>query len=134
MKLILEEGLLWWIPICVSSKYETVTGGLSWIYQIKIEFLIKVYIFNREAARRCRERRRNYIEALESNIRTLESKQKSLMTENTSLHKEVQTLKKALSEHKDCFLAKNNNGPILDQLGIKPENNNNNNLGNLKLC
>ncbi len=33
----------------------------------------------REAARRCRERRRNYIETLEANIRNIESKQLALM-------------------------------------------------------
>ena len=34
---------------------------------------------NREAARRCRERRRNYIETLESKLQTLESKNEALI-------------------------------------------------------
>lgn len=81
---------------------------------------------NREAARRCRERRRNYIETLEANIRNLESKQKTLTNENNSLHKEVATLKKTISEYKNCNLDtvnqqntdKNMNNSSINQLRL----------------
>lgn len=56
---------------------------------------------NREAARRCRERRRNYIETLEANIRNLESKQKVLVNENSSLKTEVISLKKTIADQKN---------------------------------
>lgn len=62
---------------------------------------------NREAARRCRERRRNYIETLEANIRNIESKQLALMNENNQLHKEIKNLKSILGEHKECSVTLN---------------------------
>lgn len=55
---------------------------------------------NREAARRCRERRRNYIETLENNIRSLENRQKNLINENTSLQKENSELKNVIADRK----------------------------------
>lgn len=91
----------------------------------------------REAARRCRERRRNYIELLESKIKNLEN---SLKEEKVRIHyiyigrrieinsgfifilfffkKENANLKKLLAEHKNCgpnnysnlYEVKTNNG------------------------
>ena len=55
---------------------------------------------NREAARRCRERRRNYIETLEANIRVLECEKKTLINENSSLKSEVVQLKKTLCDRR----------------------------------
>jgi hypothetical protein len=54
---------------------------------------------NREAARRCRERRRTYIETLEANIRNLELGHKTLISENINLQKEVLSLKKIISDN-----------------------------------
>ncbi len=50
----------------------------------------------REAARRCRERRSNYIKQLENKITVLETKQKALQTDNGSLLKQVHDLKKII--------------------------------------
>jgi len=51
---------------------------------------------NREAARRCRERRSNYIKTLENKITVLETKQKVLLTDNSSLLKQVHELKQMI--------------------------------------
>ncbi|CAF1522179.1 unnamed protein product, partial [Didymodactylos carnosus] len=53
---------------------------------------------NREAARRCRERRRNYIETLESSLEREREKNKTLDTELEHLKQENAQLKTILSE------------------------------------
>jgi len=57
---------------------------------------------NREAARRCRERRRLYIETLEKNIQNLQSKQKNLLDENVLLKNQISSLQKQLNDSKEC--------------------------------
>lgn len=81
---------------------------------------------NREAARRCRERRRNYIETLEANIRTLETEKKNLVNENNSLKCEVGQLKKTISDHKSfCSLDTNHSSNISSAVSEQNKQNNN---------
>ena len=78
---------------------------------------------NREAARRCRERRRNYIETLESNIRNLENRQKVLINENTSLQKENLELKNMMADRKSSKSTDSNNQTEINKTCILKKDN-----------
>ncbi|KAI0977981.1 hypothetical protein GJ496_005005 [Pomphorhynchus laevis] len=60
---------------------------------------------NREAARRCRERRRLHIERLEEMVQNYEAKIAKLQSDNSELHKEVSRLKGYILQNMECFPA-----------------------------
>lgn len=61
------------------NKSGIVIGKYSPLALLLHDFYILMVKPCREAARRCRERKRTYIETLESNIRNLEKSQKDLL-------------------------------------------------------
>ena len=75
---------------------------------------------NREAARRCRERRRNYIETLEAKLRNMETKQEALVVSFFySLYSKIVFLFR--EEHFDffkclCFIIKAENASLQKEI------------------
>lgn len=61
------------------NKSEIAIGNLLPLALKIYDFCLIMVILCREAARRCRERKRTYIETLEANIRNLEKSQKDLL-------------------------------------------------------
>jgi ATF/CREB family transcription factor len=77
---------------------------------------------NRLAARRCRERRKNYIDTLEANIKSIETKQQNLMIENSQLHREINNLRAILNGHRNCNVTLNSDNkcdiPVLQDMNF----------------
>ncbi|KAI8576195.1 hypothetical protein K450DRAFT_302928 [Umbelopsis ramanniana AG] len=75
---------------------------------------------NRQAALKCRQRKKQWLAELQNKVEYLSSDNEKLQTQATSLREEIINLKTLLLAHKDCTVAQANGVIGLEQLRAAP--------------
>jgi len=75
---------------------------------------------NRQAALKCRQRKKQWLADLQNKVEYLSSDNEKLQTQATSLREEIINLKTLLLAHKDCAVAQANGVVGLEQLRAAP--------------
>ncbi|KAG2176159.1 hypothetical protein INT43_005392, partial [Umbelopsis isabellina] len=75
---------------------------------------------NRQAALKCRQRKKQWLSDLQNKVEYLSNDNENLQSQATSLREEIINLKTLLLAHKDCAVAQANGVVGLDQLRAAP--------------